>query len=96
MSGTLGFYARHEIFRVIAKWRPQRESSLILNLHRVSSIDSAGLVLLILMHEHFTLQYRQLTLDVVEGHIKSILELGKLDGVFSIHVAKDVLSTCSP
>ena len=89
LSGRLGFYARHIIYQALAKVGQSRESSVVLDLQKVSCLDSAGLVLLIAMLEQLLARNIDLSLVAPEGYVRGILGLGHLEEKFSIHATEE-------
>ena len=57
---------------------------IVLDLDRLDWIDSAGLGMLILAKELAEKEELELVLRSPKGHVKSLLELGRFDKIFTI------------
>ena len=85
MSGKFDAHSRQEFQTAIGKAEQGGARNIILNLQRVSFVDSAVLGLLANMHREFTAQCIHVTLANPQDYVKRVLKLGGMEKYFSIH-----------
>lgn len=73
-----------EFRELLAQMRESGRKSVVLDLSELSWIDSAGLGMLILAKETAEKAELDLVLRSPKGHVKSLLELGRFDKIFTI------------
>ncbi len=84
-SGKFDSHSRQEFQTAIGKAEQSRARHIILNLQGVSFVDSAALGLLANMHRELTAQGIHVSLVNPQDYVKRVLELVKMDRLFSIH-----------
>ena len=89
LSGKFDFRSRHVFQTAIGKAGQGGARNIILNLQRVSFVDSAALGLLANMHREFTAQCIHVTLANPQDYVKQVMELVKMDRLFSIHATEE-------
>ncbi len=88
LSGKFDFRSRHEFQTVIGKAKQSGLRHIILNLQGVTFLDSAALGLLANLHKQFTAQGIHVSLVNPQDYVKRVLELVKMDKLFSIHATE--------
>lgn len=89
LSGKFDSHARHEFQTAIGKAKQGGACHIILNLQGVTFLDSAALGLLANMHREFTSQGIHISLVNPQDYVKRVLELVKMDKLFSIHATEE-------
>ena len=73
-----------EFRELLAQIRQSGRQSVVLDLSDLQWIDSAGLGMLILAKETADKAELELVLRSPKGHVRSLLELGRFDKIFTI------------
>ncbi len=89
LSGKFDSPSRHEFQTAIGKPGQGGARHIILNLQGVTFLDSAALGLLANMHREFTAQGIHLSLVNPQDYVKRVLELVKMDKLFSVHATEE-------
>lgn len=84
LSGELSF-VDHQRFRdLLDKMKASKKRVVVLNVRGVSSIDSAGIGMLLIAAEQAKMNSQSFSVDKPSGQVEKILDLSNLDKVFDI------------
>lgn len=84
LSGDLSF-ADHGRFReVLDRINKSESKTVVLDIHRVSSIDSAGIGMLLIAAEQAGLRKQKFSVDKPTGQVERIIDLADLGKVIAI------------
>jgi anti-sigma B factor antagonist len=93
LTGRFDFNSRSVIQTAVAKAQQGGAPHIILNLQGVPYMDSAALGILALMHKQLTAQNIQVTLVNPQPFVKGILELARMDKLFTVHATEEQAMT---
>lgn len=89
LEGRFEFGTRHEYKRVIGQIVQEGHRQLVLDLERVTFLDSSALGLLLLTDQNFKLNKGTFSLVRPTGYVRQVLELANLPRVIPIFESID-------
>jgi anti-anti-sigma factor len=84
LKGELSF-VDHQRFRdLLDKMKDSKRTVVVLNVHGVSSIDSAGIGMLLIAAEQAAASSQSFSVDKPCGQVEKMLDISNLEKIFSI------------
>ena len=84
MSGQFTFHHNEKFKELVTLVDMDGLESIIINLHGVEFIDSAGLGMLLLLRDYCEKHHMNITLNSPRGQVERILTLSKFDQLFTV------------
>lgn len=84
LSGKFTF-RDHEAFKdVLATIAAEASSQVVLHMHALQFVDSAGLGMLLLAHDEAAKHNRKITITGIQGQVKKMFDMTRLDRMFAV------------
>lgn len=84
MTGAFGFADNGKVRKIIEELGAASAADCVIDLADVSTIDSAGLGMIILINDAVSGSDKSLTLRNPQGQVRKMLEISKFDELMSI------------
>ena len=85
ISGEVDLYSSPEVRKVLLELTGNKKPAIIINLKKVSYMDSSGVATLVEGLQHVGSYHGQFLLTNLRPEVKDVFDLSSLDKVFEIH-----------
>ncbi|MCM8774874.1 MAG: STAS domain-containing protein [Candidatus Omnitrophica bacterium] len=89
LDGEVDFHTSPELRAQLLKAIEQQSSRILINLKKVSYIDSSGLATFVEALQKSKRANSRIVLAQLESAVRSVFEIARLDGVFSLADSED-------